>query len=53
MSHHAEGQAGSGPRGPLSIPIGLCSLLLLLQPWRRVPEPALVGIAAIAGLLVH
>ena len=39
--------------GPLSALIALVALALLLQRWARVPEPALVGAAAIAGLALH
>jgi chromate transporter len=36
---------------PSSVAIGLLALAVLLQPWRKVPEPALVGTAAVVGLL--
>jgi hypothetical protein len=26
---------------------------LLLQPWRKVPEPMLLGVAAVSGLILH
>ena len=39
--------------GALAGFIGLGALALLLQPKVKVPEPAVVGLAAIAGLLVH
>jgi chromate transporter len=39
--------------GPLSITIGICALALLLQPWRELPQPMLVGVAAATGLLLH
>jgi len=35
-----------------SIVIGLIGLALLLQTWRKVPEPALVAAAGLVGLLV-
>jgi chromate transporter len=34
-----------------SILIALGALALLLQPWRKVPEPALVATAALVGLI--
>jgi chromate transporter len=37
----------------LSAAIGIVALCLLLQPWVKVPEPALVVMAAGAGLLLH
>jgi chromate transporter len=40
-------------KGPPSITIGICALALLLQPWRKLPEPMLVGVAAATGLLLH
>ncbi len=39
--------------GWLSALIGIIALALLLQRWVRVPEPALVGLGAAAGLLFH
>jgi chromate transporter len=39
--------------GWLSVAIGLVALALLLQRGVKVPEPAVVALAAIAGLLVH
>lgn len=39
--------------GWLSAAIGVAALALLLQKWVRVPEPALVGLAAVAGLALH
>lgn len=39
--------------GPLSLVIGVVALALLLQPKVKVPEPALVALAAGAGLLLH
>ena len=39
--------------GPLSALIGLVALALLLQRVRRIPEPALIGLGAAAGLLLH
>jgi len=39
--------------GWLSAAIGIVALALLLQRWVRVPEPALVILAAAAGLLLH
>ena len=36
--------------GPSSAAIALVALAILLQPWRKVPEPALVGVAALVGL---
>jgi chromate transporter len=35
---------------PSSAAIGLVALAMLLQPWRKVPEPALVAAAALVGL---
>ena len=34
-----------------SVAVAVAALALLLQPWRRVPEPALVAAAAAAGVL--
>ena len=34
-----------------SVVIALAALAILLQPWRRVPEPALVAAAALIGLI--
>jgi chromate transporter len=39
--------------GWLSAAIGIVALALLLQRWVKVPEPALVVLAAGAGLLLH
>jgi len=39
--------------GPTSAAIGLVALGVLLQPLRKVPEPAVVAVAACAGLLLH
>jgi chromate transporter len=39
--------------GWLALAIGLVALLVLLQPRVRVPEPAVVALAAAAGLLLH
>jgi len=39
--------------GWLSALIGIIALALLLQRWVRVPEPALVGLGAAAGLVFH
>jgi chromate transporter len=39
--------------GWLSAAIGIVALALLLQRWVKVPEPALVALAAGAGLLLH
>jgi len=39
--------------GWLSAAIGIVALVLLLQRWAKVPEPALVVLAAGAGLLLH
>lgn len=39
--------------GPLSALIGLIALALLLQPVPKIPEPALIGLGAAAGLLFH
>jgi chromate transporter len=39
--------------GPTSAVIGLVALALLLQRWRRLPEPALVLVAALVGLALH
>jgi chromate transporter len=36
--------------GPSSAAIGVVALAILLQPWQKVPEPALVGVAALVGL---
>jgi chromate transporter len=36
--------------GPSSAVIAVVALAILLQPWRKVPEPALVGVAALIGL---
>ena len=35
-----------------ALPIGGVALIALVQPFRRVPEPALVAAAAALGLLV-
>ena len=40
-----------GVRLVQSVLIGLVALALLLQPFRKVPEPALVAAAAIVGLV--
>jgi len=45
--------AGQTIKGPLSVAIGAVALGLLLQPLRRVPEPAVVALAAGVGLLLH
>ena len=45
--------AGQTIKGPLSVAIGAVALGLLLQPLRKVPEPAVVALAAGAGLLLH
>jgi chromate transporter len=37
---------------PATVVIGLLALAALLQPWRKVPEPALVAAAAITGIAV-
>jgi chromate transporter len=39
--------------GALSVVIGLVALALLLQPRLKTPEPAVVGLAALAGLLLR
>jgi len=39
--------------GWLSAAIGIVALVLLLQGWMKVPEPALVVLAAGAGLVLH
>jgi chromate transporter len=39
--------------GWLSVAIGLVALALLLQKRMRVPEPALVALAALVGLALH
>ena len=39
--------------GWLSIAIGLAALALLLQKRVRAPEPAIVALAALAGILFH
>lgn len=39
--------------GPLSALIGLIALALLLLRVRRIPEPALIGLGAAAGLILH
>ena len=36
---------------PASVLIGLVALAVLLQPWRKVTEPALVAVAALVGLV--
>jgi hypothetical protein len=36
-----------------SVAIGLLALALLLQPRVSVPEPAVVALAALAGLALH
>src|SRR3954451_18160587 len=36
---------------PSSVAIALTALAILLQPWRKIPEPALVATAAIVGLM--
>jgi chromate transporter len=41
---------GSIITGPSSAAIGVIALAMLLQSWRKVPEPALVGAAALIGL---
>lgn len=45
--------AGQTIGGVLSVAIGLVALALLLQPKVKVPEPAVVAVAAGAGLLLH
>lgn len=39
--------------GPISVAIGLVALAVLLQPMVRAPEPAVVAVAAAAGLALH
>ena len=39
--------------GWASVAIGLAALAVLLQPRVKVPEPAVVGLAALAGLALH
>ena len=39
--------------GPVSIGVGIIALAALLQPRVRVPEPAVVAVAAAAGLVLH
>jgi chromate transporter len=39
--------------GWLAVVIGLIALGLLLQRWIKVPEPAIVAVAALAGILLH
>lgn len=39
--------------GPLTAAIALVSLVLLLQKRIKVPEPAIVVAAAVAGLVLH
>jgi chromate transporter len=39
--------------GWVSVAIGLAALGVLLQPRVRVPEPAVVAFAALAGLALH
>ena len=39
--------------GWLSIAIGLAALALLLQQRVKTPEPAIVALAALAGILLH
>ena len=34
-----------------SVVLGIAALAVLLQPWRKIPEPALVAVAAAVGLL--
>jgi chromate transporter len=41
---------GSVIAGPLSVVISVCALALLLQPFRKVKEPVVVGLAALAGI---
>jgi chromate transporter len=38
---------------PLAVAIAAIALGLLVQPWGKVPEPAVVALAAAAGLLFH
>jgi chromate transport protein ChrA len=39
--------------GWLAVVVGLIALGLLLQRWIKVPEPAIVAVAALAGILLH
>jgi chromate transporter len=39
--------------GWLSVAIGLVALALLLQPRVKMPEPAVVAVAALAGIALH
>ena len=39
--------------GWLAVVIGIVALGLLLQRWVKVPEPAIVAVAALAGILLH
>jgi chromate transporter len=39
--------------GWLAVVIGLIALGLLLQRWVKMPEPAIVAVAALAGILLH
>jgi len=45
--------AGSVISGPLSVAIGLVALGLLLYPKRKITEPVVVLLAAIAGILLY
>jgi chromate transporter len=45
--------ATAAAAGWLSLAIGLAALALLLQKRVKAPEPAVVGFAALAGILLH
>ncbi len=45
--------AGQTVSGALSVVIGLVALAMLIQPRTKVPEPAVVALAAVAGILLH
>lgn len=45
--------AGDTISGPVSVAIGLVALGVLLLPKVKVPEPAVVALAALAGLVLH
>jgi chromate transporter len=39
--------------GWISVAIGLVALALLVQRWLQIPEPAIVAVAALAGIALH
>jgi chromate transporter len=45
--------AGQTVKTPLAVAIAAIALGLLVQPWGKIPEPAVVALAAAAGLLFH